>query len=166
MVLCLAMYRGGVTVALFMVGTYLLSFSPRLSQDAIYWRNSAARLIGCCFFLAVATNKSISDVTLWLNSNNLEEVIKQLKGLGGPESVDIIAIAEVLDMAQSIQDRPEKEMLTAFSMASAMFSIFYDYSVLESAMTPTFSPLEFLENKVTLLLINPSATPDRVAPLF
>ena len=72
----------------------------------------------------------------------------------------------LLDETQSIQDRPEKEMLTAFSMASAMFSIFYDYSVLESAMTSTFSPLEFLENKVTLLLINPSATPDRVAPLF
>jgi len=135
----------------------------RSEQDWNHWRQAAKRLCGAMLFIAASAGEDINTVSQWIDMSDLETPY-QLLGRGISSDQESLAMAARL--LSSIETRAEREKASCFSTCQAIFGVFLEKAVADSAATSQFDPAELLNRKGTLFLVSPAEQPKRVAPLF
>jgi type IV secretion system protein VirD4 len=132
----------------------------RGDSDYAHWADAAQRLYAVAFYAGAWLRVPMSEVRAWINDGTGESLRQALARVPNVNPI-------VIEIFQSIQQRPERERGSCYSTAQRGLSMFLDKRVAASAVTTDWQTDAFLkEGENTLYVIGSLGDHTKIRPLF
>lgn len=122
-----------------------------------FWSPLARKLLAPLLFAAAATDRPMSDVIRWLDTQEEREVAGLLEDLG---------VVEACHAFTASRARPGDTLGSVYATAEACLDVYTDPDVAASADSCDITPAGLLDGDGTLYLVAPLHAQDRLRPLF
>lgn len=127
-------------------------------NDAEFWYATAAKLLGPLLFAAATSDKTMTDVVRWVDTQEEFEVRFELEAAG---------VLAALHAADASWGREERQRSSVYTTAETVLRAFADPAVAASADTSDITPERLLGGGCqTLYACAPSHEQARLRPLF
>lgn len=127
-------------------------------EQAEFWYTSAAKLLAPLLYAAATSERSISDVVRWVNTQEEDEVAAALADTGTPEA---------LVAAKASWRRESRQKSSVYTTAETILIAYEDPEVARSAAATDFTADDLLDSgHHTLYVTAPSHEQRRLRPLF
>jgi type IV secretion system protein VirD4 len=140
---------------------WLTSAAPARSSglaDSEFWYAASAKQLAPYLFAAATSNRTMSDVVRWVNTQDEKETREALLAAGVPEA---------LEAAMASWKRDARQKSSVFTTTETVLAAYEDPVVAASAAGTDIDPDRFLSGGTdTLYVVAPSHEQRRLRPLF
>lgn len=133
-----------------------LSGQAKASGDMDFWRRTTVKLLTPMFHAAHLTGRSMSDVLLWLDTQEREEIDEALEG----------CTPKIRAAAAANWARDPRQLSSIYTTAETVLEAFSDERVTAATSTTQITPEWLLSGNNTLYLVAPADEQDALRPVF
>lgn len=133
-----------------------LSGQAKASGEMDFWRRTAMKLLTPMFLAAHLTGRTMSDVLLWVDTQERDEIEEALEGCS----------PKVRAAVAANWSRDPKQLSSVYTTAETVLEAFADERVAAATSTSQISPGWLLSGANTLYLVAPADEQEALRPVF